>query len=106
MVNLSIKQCYFPSAWKSAVITPIFKTGDPVNVTNYRPISILPVVSKVTEKGVCNQLVEHLNLGHFPLHPMQFGFRAHHSFKKAFDTVNHNFLLSKLSRLNFSTTLT
>ncbi len=131
LVNLSIKQCYFPSAWKSAVIAPIFKTGDPANVTNYRPISILPVVSKVIEKVVCNQLVEHLNLGLFPLHPMQFGFRAHHStetancyfveqikssldrggvvgavfldFKKVFDTVNHNFLLSKLSRFNFST---
>ncbi len=50
------------------------KTGDPANVTNYGPISILPVVSKVIEKVVCNQLVQHLNLGHFPLHPMQFGF--------------------------------
>ncbi len=83
MVNLSIKQCYFPRAWKSAVIAHIVKTGDLANVTNYRPISILPVVSKVIEKVICNQLVEHLNLSHFPLHPMQFGFRAHHSTETA-----------------------
>ncbi len=76
---MSIKQCYFPRALKSTVIAPIVKTGDPANVTSYRPISILPVVSKVIEKVICNQLVELLNLSHFPLHPMQFGIRAHHS---------------------------
>lgn len=118
LVNLSIKQYYFPNAWKSAVTTPVFKAGDPTNVTNYRPISILPVNSKVTEIVICDQLIAHLNHGHFPLHSMQFGFRKHHStetanccfieqikssldrgsaigvvffdFKKAFDTVNHN----------------
>ena len=40
LVNLSIKQSFFPNAWKSAVITPIFKAGDATNITNYRPISI------------------------------------------------------------------
>ncbi len=68
---------------KSTVIAPIVKTGDPANVTNCRPISILPVISKVIERVICNQLVEHLNLSHFPLHPMQFGFRAHHSTETA-----------------------
>lgn len=47
--NLSISQGKFPSAWKSAVIAPIFKSGVPLSVYNYRPISILPTVSKVME---------------------------------------------------------
>ena len=61
-------------AWKSAVITQFFKVGDVTDVTNYRPISILPVISKVTERIVCDQLMDHLNQGYFPLHSMQFVF--------------------------------
>lgn len=119
LINLSITNSYFPSSWKAAVVTPILKTGDRTLTSNYRPISILPIVSKITEKVVCDQLVSHLNEGEFTLHPMQFGFRKHHStetancffveqikslldkggvvgdvfldFKKAFDTVNHNY---------------
>ena len=83
LINLSIRQCIFPNIWKTAVVTPIFKAGDQTNVANYRPISILPVVSKVAEKWVAQQLTAHLNIGHTPLHPLQFGFRSNHSTETA-----------------------
>lgn len=46
---------------------------------NYRPTSILPVISKVAEKWVAKQQTRQLNKGYTPLHPMQFGFCSHHS---------------------------
>lgn len=83
LINLSIKQGIFPSTWKSAVVTPIFKAGDQTAVENYRPISILPVVSTVAEKWVAKQLTTHLSKGHTPLHSMQFGFCTNHSTETA-----------------------
>lgn len=130
MVNASIREAVFPQVWKSAIITPIFKSGNATEVSNYRPISILPVVSKIAEKCVAEQLITHLNNTPFTLHPMQFGFRANHStetancffletvkakmdkggvigavfldLRKAFDTISHEVLTTKLSMFNFS----
>lgn len=50
IINLSISQGVFPNSWKTSVIASIFKSGNPQSVCNYKPISILPVVSKVAEK--------------------------------------------------------
>lgn len=61
MINLSISQNMFPSMWKSAVIAPIFKSGDPHSMSNYRPISILPTVSKIAEKLIAKQIIIYLN---------------------------------------------
>ncbi len=130
MINLSVSQGMFPCAWKSSVIVPIFKSGDPHFASNYRPISILPIVSKVAEKLMAAQITNYLNNSYFALHPMQFGFRANYStemancyftekvkslldkgvvvgavfldLRKAFDTLNHRILLSKLLSFNFS----
>lgn len=130
LINLSITQSCFPDSWKRAVITPIFKSGDRHEPNNYRPISILPVLSKVAEKVVINQLTTHLNTCNPGLNNMQFGFRKNYStetavlhftekiraqlekggvvgavfldLRKAFDTVNHNVLTSKLSYFNLS----
>ncbi len=113
-----------------ASVTPVFKAGDKSDLNNYRPISILPVTSKIIEKWVAKQVIDFLGNSHTPLHLMQFGFRPHHStetaltmfmerikcfldvhgcvgavfldLKSAFDTVNHKVLLSKLSHFNFS----
>ena len=81
MISLLISQGTFPSVWKLAVvvIVPIFKSGDPLSTCHYRPISILPTLSKVAEKVVAEQIICHLNTSSFALHPMQFGFRANYS---------------------------
>ena len=58
--NLSIKQCKIPEKMKIARITPLHKTGSLENCKNYRSIAILPIFSKITEKIINTQLVEHL----------------------------------------------
>ena len=63
IVNISFTQGQgsFPEYWKPTVVVPVFKSDDPHSVSNYRPISILPVMSKVIEKLVADQLISHLN---------------------------------------------
>ncbi len=54
LINQSLRQSIVPSAWKMALVTPIFKSGERSDMANYRPISILPVVSKIVENGWLN----------------------------------------------------
>ena len=72
-VNLSINQRCFPNNWKSAKVVTLFKAGDRSDPNNYRPISILPTVSKIIEKAVHSQLHAYLQDNKLPF-VRQFGF--------------------------------
>lgn len=122
--NLCLEHGCFPNNLKVSIITPIFKSGKKDTFTNYRPISLLPILSKVLEKIMYESLSSFLE-EHNVLNPLQFGFRKKHStympiahmyeeitkqmemkevtctiyldLKKAFDTVSFEILLRKLS---------
>ena len=61
VINLSISQGIFPIMWKHAKIVPLLKKGDPLLAKNYRPVALLPILSKILEKAVFKQLVEYLD---------------------------------------------
>src|SRR5699024_3813277 len=61
LINICIRTNTFPDCLKRALIVPIYKKGDPNDATNYRPISLLPIFSKIFEKILNNQLYEYLD---------------------------------------------
>ena len=94
----------FPKCLKNACITFVNKKRDPTNPGNYRPISILPVLSKIFERALYNRLTNFLSQ-HAIISPSQFGFRKGKSTKDAIiyltelnDTVNHLILIRKLEK--------
>jgi len=121
--NLCLSTAVFPDHLKVAIIKPIYKTGDRNVFNNYRPISLLPIFSKILEKILQSFISTYID-EHNLLNPLQFGFRKKHStympiahlmdtitsslqenyvtcvlyldLKKAFDTVSLDLLLNKL----------
>ena len=74
IINLSISQGVFPDSMKVANVVPVFKHGSRSSCGNYRPISILPALSKIFEKCIFNQLMSYLVLEDI-LASNQYGFR-------------------------------
>ena len=78
LFNTSIETSRFPDSWKVARVTQIFKDGDKTDRSNYRPMPVLPVISRLFEKLVANQLYQSMNEnGHFSYG--QSGFLRLHS---------------------------
>lgn len=92
--NASLTTGIFPQSFKKAIVHPIFKSGDRDSVTNYRPISVLTVFSKIFEKIINKRLIKFLNK-HTILSNNQFGFRRGRSTEDAVlqlsDTIVKNF---------------
>ena len=76
--NQVITQSSFPDEWKMARVTPIFKNGQRNLPENYRPISVVPVISKIMERILYDQLCNYLTKFRI-LSDCQFGFRKSHS---------------------------
>ena len=96
--NFSLAQGTFANEWKLAVVTPVFKKGDALDPANYRPISLLSTVSKVLEGFVFDQLYDYLE-GNKLLPENQYGFRKRHSADHACGTLATDLLTAKDSSL-------
>ena len=74
VINECILQNIFPDALKKAYITPIYKIGDPLEAENYRPISVTPTLSKIFERLILQQMIEHVIKNEI-INNHQFGFQ-------------------------------
>ena len=126
VLSRSLATGIFPDSWKGATVIPLHKGGDPLDVGNYRPISLLPLPGKLLERVVHSHVMSFLE-GRSLLNPNQGGFRGGRSttdtiskftddifqgindgevtmatfidLKKAFDTVDHEILVHKLYKI-------
>ena len=123
IINQSLNTGVFPEKLKMTKVLPLLKKDDPCLLDNYRPISLLPAISKIFERVVFSQLYAYFNDEKL-LYISQYGFRKEHStenaclefidrimldldngktplsifidLSKAFDTLNHDILIRKL----------
>ena len=123
MINTILKTSKITNGFKVGKVTPIYKSGEKSLFDNYRSVTVLPIISKILEKCVYQQLIEHLESNNL-LSKHQFGFRKRRStesaatlflddihkamgnskltgaifidLSKVFDTISHNSILEKL----------
>ena len=124
--NDTVIHCEFPNELKKADVTPIFKKDDPTKAIKYRPVRVLPVVSKVFKSILHKQMSEYINQFLAPyLCGYRQGFNTQQTLvsliekckaildkngyagavlkdlPKAFDTINHDLLTAKLNAYDF-----
>lgn len=127
LLNLSLTSGKVPTEWKTAIVVPIPKIKHSHNVSDLRPISLLPLPGKILERSVHANLLTYLEQ-HNLLSRWQFGFRPGLSttdaiatlvddvghnlnnrlltiatfidFRKAFDTLDHSLIIERISSLN------
>ena len=98
-INLSLRTVIFPDCLKLARVAPIPKGGDSTNAGKYRPISVLPIYSKILEKVVYKQLYTYFEQNNI-LYEHQYGFRKHMSTAQAL--LNHmQFMYDSIDSGNF-----
>ena len=95
-ISCSLAQGIVPGKLKIAKVVPLHKGGSKIDVKNYRPISLLPIFSKVYEKAMQSRLVEHLKANNI-LFSSQYGFRSGHSCEHALLDAQYN-LINTLER--------
>ena len=123
IINQMLNVGIFPDSLKISKVIPIYKKNDNTIFSNYRPISLLPSISKIFEKIILEQITTYLDSNNL-IHKHQYGFRKNHSteyaalhivnylnyeldrnrtptnvyldLSKAFDTLSHNILIRKL----------
>ena len=61
LINNTFQHCKFPASLKGAQVVPIHKTNEPLNKENYRPVSVLPILSKAYERVMHNQLSDYFD---------------------------------------------
>ena len=93
LMNQSISSAKFPSAWKSASVVPIPKGKNNTSPSNFRPISLLSIVSKLLEKHIHRHITSHLE-SHYPIALQQWGFQAKKSTVSALLDVFHNWSIA------------
>ena len=99
LFNISIKSGIFPELYKKSDVVPLFKSKNKTNVTNYRPISLLPVISKILEKIVYHRSYNFLDTND-QIYISQYGFQSGHSCKHAVSELAVEILKGKNNNKN------
>ena len=77
IINLSLRHNTYPEKWKSSKVVPLYKKDDPLNPKNYRPVALIPVLSKVLERVVSQQIIQYLSKNNI-LNPNHHAYRSKH----------------------------